>query len=260
MFATVVAGIDVAAKGRLDSPGMMVRWARAIASSWGFRFGTPAGNDFANLNISDWIGKALPFDDPVAIGEGVGHTCHLNACDYSGTLVSMTLTHGPLWFGGRWAIPASGVIMNAGIPVLAAAPPINSGGRLYAVTNMAPTVAHLRNGSAVAIGCPGARRIPTIIGIALVRHMLGGLTLQDAISAGRFHAEVLSRATVEKKRMSPTVLEAFSSGFLDVEDEGESLYYGPLTAICRGPSGELTFGLDDRLFKGASRELPCELG
>jgi gamma-glutamyltranspeptidase/glutathione hydrolase len=257
MFATVAAGMDLLKRGDLDSAEGAVQWAHSMASAWSFRLGTPGGNDFLDTTAAQWIRKALAFEDRVSVDESVGHTCHLNACDNSGTLVSATLTHGALWFGGRWAIPNSGVIMNAGMPVLTAAPPIENGTRLYAVTNMAPTIVRLCDGSAVAIGCPGARRIPTIIGLVLARHMSGDLPLQDAISAGRFHSETQSKATVETERTPPFVLEAFRSAFASVESENDDLYYGPLTAIRREPDGQLIFGLDDRSYKGFSQTVLC---
>ncbi|MBY0252376.1 MAG: gamma-glutamyltransferase [Methylobacterium organophilum] len=249
MFATVAAGWNLSTRGNIESPALAALWARKIAAAWAYRFGTRDGNRFHGVSPADWVERALSAGAATSpIGPG-GHTCHLNACGMDGTLAGITLTHGPHWFGGRWTIDRYGVVMNAGVPVLKAAPPILRDGRAYAVTNMAPTVARLADGSAVVVGCPGAQRIPTIIGLVLARH-LAGSPLQDAIAAGRFQATAPNKATVETGRVRPGTIEAFRAAFLDVEDEDTDLYYGPLTAIRREVDGHLIFGLDDRSHKG----------
>ena len=250
MFATVAAGAALAEAGDLGSPGAVLSWAQALASIWSYRFGALSGNDFRGVTPAEWIERALRFKSGSTIPDSTGHTCHLNTCDRHGTLVAVTLTHGPFWFGGRWAVPNSGVIMNAGMHLLTAAAPINIGERSYAVTHMCPTIAQLANGATLAIGCPGARRIPTIIGLVLARHLFGGLPLQEAVTRGRFHAETQSRATVEQDRWSSATVEALRSGFENVENEDPSLYYGPLTAIRCEADGRTSFGLDDRIWKG----------
>ena len=99
------------------------------------------------------------------------------------------------------------------------------------LSHMCPSIAQLADGASLAIGCPGARRIPTIIGLVLARHLFGGIPLQEAVARGRFHAETQLRATLEQARWSSEVLNALRSGFEVVEDEDPSLYYGPLTPI-----------------------------
>ena len=247
MFATVAAGAALAAAGDLASPEAVLSWAQSLAAIWSYRFGTPNGNDFGTTTLSQWTEAALRFKPAKALPESSGHTCHLNTCDRNGTLVALTLTHGQALFGGRWVVPNTGVILNAGMHLLTAANPIAANGRLYAVTNMSPSIAQLRNGASIALGCPGARRIPTAVGLVLARHLFGGLSLQDAVSRGRFHAETSVSATVEKDRWSAATMNAFRSGFEKVEDEGPR---GPLTAIRREASGEISFGLDDRTGKG----------
>lgn len=247
MFATVAAGEAVAQAGDLESPEAILSWAQALASMWSYRFGTPSGNDFRKITAARWTEQALRFKPAKTIPEGTGHTCHLNTCDGTGMLVAVTLTHGQFLFGGRWVVPNTGVIMNAGMHLLTAADPIASNGRFYAVTNMNPTVALLRNEASIAIGCPGARRIPTAVGLVLARHLFGGLPLQEAVSRGRFHAETSSLATIEKDRWSVATVEALRSEFGNVENEEPR---GPLTAIRRDTDGSLSFGLDDRVSQG----------
>lgn len=243
MFATVAAGAGIARAQPLDTPQAVVAWARALAASWSYRFGTVEGNAASADGIEAWLARALAFRQSVTAPPATGHTCHLNACDARGALVAMTLTHGPSWFGARWAVPETGVIMNAGGALLAAVPKL-VGPRAYGITNMAPTIARTPDGGRLAIGTPGGRRIPTIVGLALVRHLFGGLDLEQAIRRGRFHAESHDLITLEVGRWDDGV--AAAGPFRKVGAESGESYYGPCSAIARAADGALEIGLDDR--------------
>ncbi len=161
-------------------------------------------------------------------------------------LVAATLTHGKLWFGARWALPGTGIIMNYGGPSMCDPEPKIVGRRAYGVTNMCPTIVRLGDSAALAIGSPGARRIASIVGLAVARHLFGQVPLQEAILRGRFHAEDRGRVTLELDRLAPAVRAALASKFETVETERQADYYGPCTAIKRDRDGSLTLGLDDR--------------
>jgi gamma-glutamyltranspeptidase / glutathione hydrolase len=244
MFATLAAGAALAAD--MDSPAGIRLWAERIAAAWAYRFATPDGNSIRDDMIADWIARAAAFKPAMTAAPGVGHTCHLNTVDKNGMVVAATMTHGMLWFGARWALPDTGVIMNFGGPMVCTPEPKHVAHRVYGVTNMAPTIARLDDGAVVAIGSPGARRIATIIGLVLARHVFGGAPLQDAIMQGRFHAEARDRATLEIDRLTRSVRAALQESFQIVEPEWPPDYYGPCTAIQRDAQGELTLGLDDR--------------
>jgi gamma-glutamyltranspeptidase/glutathione hydrolase len=246
MFATLRAGADHLTRHGPEAPGLAADWARSMAALWGYRFGTAEGNAVAQDGVDDWIGRALAFTGRPDTGHATGHTCHLNAVDAAGMAVAVTLTHGPAWFGARWAVPGTGVIMNAGMHLLQQAPPRLHGGRAYAVTNMSPTVAHTGDGSVIAIGCPGARRIPSIVAMVLARHLFGGQSLGAAISAGRLHAESAARATIESARWAPEARHLLAAAFPAVETENPKDYYGPLSAIRWSRSQPVQAGLDDR--------------
>lgn len=245
LFAIVSAALKLAKKN-LELPSTMAMWAQAMASIWSYRLGAERGGDFDSASIADWVEQALAYRERPALSSDIGHTCHLNTCDGSGSLVAATLTHGPFWFGGRWAVPGTGIIMNSGMPLFASTPTIELQGRVYGVTNMAPTVVRSQNGTAIAIGCPGARRIPSIIGLALGKHLFGGLPIQRAVSEMRFHAETPIRVSVETNRANSELSDAFHNEFPQVENEDADSYYGPLTAIRRDTAGHIEFGLDDR--------------
>ena len=246
MFATVAAGQAIALDSDLETPASIRRWAERMAATWSYRFSTPRGNVIASDGIEDWIDRAATFKSWIATENVSGHTCHLNTSDKSGMLVAATLTHGKVWFGARWALPDTGVIMNCGGPAMCDPEPKIVGGRAYGITNMSPTIVRPDDGTAIAIGSPGARRIPSIVGLALVRHLFGQVPLQDAILRGRFHAEDRGRATFELDRLGPAVGAALGTAFQAVETEKPADYYGPCTAIRRDRDGALTLGLDDR--------------
>ena len=246
MFATVAAGAALAAEGDLDSPRSICRWAERMAAAWSYRFGAPGGNAIASDAIEEWIARATAYQPSAAAAAGCGHTCHLNVADSGGMLVAATLTHGKLWFGARWALPGTGVIMNYGGPMVCDPQPVIVARRAYGVTNMAPTIARLDDGAAVAVGSPGARRIASIVGLVLARHLFGGMPLQEAVLQGRFHAEARDRASLEPDRLPRAVTAALQATFQTVEAEKRANYYGPCTAIRHDESGMLTLGIDDR--------------
>ena len=255
MLATLAAAAAVAGDGGLDSPAGLVRLAERMAAAWQYRFAVPGGNAIGDGDLAAWVGNALshpPGGQP--LGPGVGHTCHLNVIDGE-TAAALTFTHGPRWFGGAWAPPGTGVLMNGGMQLFAWQDPVRRAGRNHALTYMSPTVAEAPDGALIAIGCPGARRIPSIIGLALARHCLGGWTLEEAVAGGRFHAECDSQASLEAARLDGETRAAFEARFESLAEEGSRDYYGPLTAIRRAPGGGLELALDNRETPGFGRLL-----
>jgi len=256
MFATVAACERVAGSHGLAGPSGMVGVAELMAATWQFRFATPDGNDFDGVAIADWVARALAH--PLAatrLAPAIGHTCHLNVMDAAGAAVALTFTHGPRWFGGAWAIPDSGVVMNGGMHLFNWQAPVAKFGRAYAVTNMAPALVEDAAAARIAIGCPGARRIPSIVGLALGRHLFGDVPLQAAVGAGRFHAEDARTVSVEAARLDRDVRASLAARFRQTVEESWRQYYGPLTAIRRQRDGRLSVALDDRETPGFGRVL-----
>lgn len=246
MFAAAAAGADLAETQDLETPETIRAWARRIAAAWSYRFGTEDGNAIDTDGLEAWVERALAYEPSLETAAGTGHTCHLNTADGDGTLVAVTLTHGPAWFGARWAVPGTGVVMNTGAHLLCDAKPRIVGERAYGVTNMTPTVARTKEGARIAAGCPGARRIPSIVALVLSRHLFAGAELQEAVARGRFHAESRKLATLEMTRFDSPVAEALREGFDEVGEETPGGYYGPFTAIRREADGRITLGVDDR--------------
>ena len=247
VFAFLTAARRLALQRSLEEPAALAELARCMAEIWQYRFGSPGGNDFTTIPIEPWIDAALDHRAPSeTLADATGHTAHLNAVDPQGMLAAVTLTHGPVWFGGRWALPGTGVVMNGGMNNFTRPNVVERNGRLFGVSNMAPTIAIDEHGGRIAIGCPGARRIPTNIALALARHAFAGCELQEAVSRGRLHAEDRGRASYEATRLDPQVERDLRARFADVVSENWENYFGPLTAVRHEVDGRVQTAIDDR--------------
>ena len=249
LFAMYTAASRIGERMPLSEGEAIAELANAMASAWQYCFAVSAANDFSSVDVAEWVDAALAYDGGTAAMPDVSHTAHLNAVDGEGTLVALTFTHGHAPFGGRWAIPGTGVIMNAGMHNFTASAAVKRRERWFGVSNMTPTLAVSDEGSRLALGCPGARRIPSNIAIALAWHRVAGYALQEAVSTGRVHAEDHAHVSCETRRLGGARVEALRRRFPSVEDESGERYYGPLTAIHYTPAG-IDLALDDRLFSG----------
>jgi gamma-glutamyltranspeptidase/glutathione hydrolase len=244
LFATYAAA-ERLGRVALSSDEGPAELASAMARIWQYRFS--GGNDFGLVELDRWIDGALAgTDQATPPAQQAAHTAHLNAADGNGLVAALSATHGHAWFGGRWAIPGSGVLMNAGMHGFTQGAMVRRRARLAAVSNMSPTIALGPEGDRVAVGCPGARRIPSNIALVLARHFIGGEALQRSVSAGRLHAEEPGRARYEAGRTSPALIEALRRRFAAVEPQPADDYYGPLSALRVGAGGAVEAALDDR--------------
>jgi gamma-glutamyltranspeptidase len=136
--------------------------------------------------------------------------------------------------------------MNGGMHNFTRPGLVHHKGRRFGVSNMTPTIADTSDGVRIALGCPGARRIPTNIALALARHCFGREPLQAAVSAGRIHTEEMSTVYFEEDRLGAAVGRALSGRFEFVKREENDNYFGPLTAIRYACSGSIEAAVDDR--------------
>ncbi|KAA1374630.1 gamma-glutamyltransferase [Aeromicrobium fastidiosum] len=160
---------------------------------------------------------ALVDRDHLAVLES-GSTAHVSATDSDGGACSVTVSSG---YSSGMIARGTGIWLNnclgeqelnaRGLHGLA------PGTRL--LSNMAPTVGHHVDGSALAIGSPGADRITTAIVQALAGFVNGGLGLQEAINHPRVHVHRAGRPDEVVK--TETEL---------------SMYYGGVAATLRRPS------------------------
>ena len=122
------------------------------------------------------------------VGEGAD-TTHVTACDREGNMVSTTQTLNGA-FGSHVTVPGTGMLMNNCMMLFDPRP----GGRQSVgpsrrpVSSNAPTFV-LREGKPVlALGAPGATRIPAAVLQAIVNVIDHGMPLQAAVEAPRCHA------------------------------------------------------------------------
>ena len=241
--------IHAAPLGLSGSGRVFALFAAAGRIAQGMPLASPAGlAELASAMASSWQGHP-------AVPE-TAHTAHLNAVDGEGMVAALTFTHGPSWFGGRWALPESGVIMNGGMQNFSRAAPLRRGSRWFGVSNMAPTTAVNAAGDRIALGCPGARRIASNIALVLARHFIAGESLQAAVSGGRMHAEGRDRVFWEEGRLGAETRAALQARFDRVEAESSDNYFGPLTALRIAASGEIEAAVDDRIWQGFMRKSP----
>jgi gamma-glutamyltranspeptidase / glutathione hydrolase len=252
-LANVYAAKTICERGDdLESPAGLTEMARRMAAVWQYRFATPKGNEIEEAGLVPWIEAALahpPGRTPLRTAVGpnaIGHTAHLNTLDHEGTAVSLTFTHGFLWFGGAWAVAGTGVIMNSGMLSFNWTKPVPQAGRNFAVCNISPVVGTDRAGNVLALGCPGGRRIPARLGLALARHYFAGKSPQAAVSSGRIHVEDGLLAKAEPKRLPAPVLDALRRAFPEVGSENTPGYNSPMSAIRLSAGGAVEIGLDDR--------------
>jgi gamma-glutamyltranspeptidase / glutathione hydrolase len=119
---------------------------------------------------------------------GSPNTTHISCVDKTGLTVSITASMG---YGSGIVIPGTGIPMGntLGEPELnpKGFHALKPGERL--ISSMCPTVVSSPDGDVIALGSPGASRIPTAIMQTLVNVMDFGLPLRVAVDAPRLHAE-----------------------------------------------------------------------
>ena len=225
--------------------------AAAVAAAR--RIGAPAlGSNAGLADLALEIGRIWERRLGKRAAPETAHTAHMNAADAGGRVAALTATHGPAWFGGRWAIPGSGVIMNAGMHNFSRGALVARGARRLGLSNMSPTIALDSRGHRLAIGCPGARRIPSNIALVLARHFVSGLSLHESVAAGRLHAEDTASVAYEEGRTEAALLRELSKRFASVQPLSWDDYFGPLTAIRASATGEVETAVDDRQAAGYS--------
>ena len=147
------------------------------------------------------MARATSSDD-VAPGLGLPkestETCHFSIIDDKGNAVSCTTT-----LNGAFgcATSVSGVLLNNEMDDFAAKVGVpNQFGLLQGVKNaiepgkrplssMTPTILLRDNKPVLALGSPGGPTIITSVASVLMRHLLDGMSLQEAIRAPRLHCQ-----------------------------------------------------------------------
>jgi gamma-glutamyltranspeptidase / glutathione hydrolase len=177
---------------------------------------------------------------------GSPHTTHLACVDSEGLAVSITASMG---YGSGLVVPGTGIPMNntLGEPELnprgfhALAP----GERL--ISNMSPTVVSSEEGSIIALGSPGASRIPTAILQTVINVLDFGKTLEEAVLAPRFHAEGDLFAYEAGARTAD--LDSYERV---LSYETPNMFFGGVNAVRRTSDGRFEAAADPRRSGGTA--------
>src|ERR687894_1137104 len=177
---------------------------------------------------------------------GSPHTTHLACVDSEGLAVSITASMG---YGSGLVVPGTGIPMNNTL----GEPELNPRGfhalvpgeRL--ISNMSPTVVSSEEGGNIALGSPGASRIPTAILQTVVNVLDFGMSLENAVLAPRFHAEGGLFAYEAGARTAD--LDRYERV---LTYEGPNMYFGGVNAVRRTPDGSFEAAADPRRSGGTA--------
>lgn len=179
-------------------------------------------------------------------GFGSPQTTHLSCIDADGLAVSITASMG---YGSGLVVPGTGIPLNNSLGEPELNPKgfhaLKPGERL--VSSMSPTVVSSAEGGIVALGSPGASRIPTAILQTLVNILDFGMTVEEAVLAPRFHAEGDLFAF---EAGSPTADPQRFGRVLPYEEP--NMYFGGVNAVRLTTEGDLEAAADPRRSGGVS--------
>jgi gamma-glutamyltranspeptidase/glutathione hydrolase len=177
---------------------------------------------------------------------GSPHTTHVSCVDAEGHVVSITATMG---YGSGLVIPGTGIPMNntLGEPELnpKGFHSLKPGERL--ISSMSPTIFSSEEGGLIALGSPGASRIPTAILQTLLNVLDFGMPLEAAVLAPRFHAE--GNLFAYEAGAPKDDLDRYEQVLVYEEP---SMYFGGVNAVRRTPEGSFEAAADPRRSGGVA--------
>ncbi|WP_131103568.1 gamma-glutamyltransferase family protein [Ornithinimicrobium sufpigmenti] len=230
------------------------------------RPGSPGGREpriAAQALVTEGAGAAdATSGEPTVRRDGAtrGDTCHVDVVDRWGMLVSATPSGG--WLQSSPFVPELGLALGSRLQMMwleqGLASSLVPGRRPR--TTLSPTLV-LRDGIPVlACGTPGGDQQDQWQSVFLLHHLVGGLSLQEAIDAAAFHTTSFPssfhpRASepgvmVAESRLGQDVLEELRARGHEVLDAGPwSL--GRLSAVARDPrTGVLSAAANPRGMQG----------
>jgi gamma-glutamyltranspeptidase/glutathione hydrolase len=256
-------GADVPLKTLL-SPAYAVERARLIGpdASTEFRPGSPDGRVpvLPSVAVSNDLGDATTGEPTVSSdGRTRGDTCHVDVIDRWGNVISATPSGG--WLQSSPTIPELGFCLGSRLQMFwleeGLASSLAPG--LRPRTTLTPTLV-LRDGQPVlACGSPGGDQQDQWQLLFLLRHLAGGLDLQEAIDAPAWHttsfpSSFYPRASepgglVMESRLGPAVRdELVRRGHVVTEADAWSL--GRLCAVRKEADGVLAAAANPRGMQG----------
>ncbi|WP_078392976.1 gamma-glutamyltransferase family protein [Shouchella patagoniensis] len=192
-------------------------------------------------NRKEAIFKSNRTNDTEAEEQDYSHTTHFVVVDASGMMVSTTNTIGNFFGTGEYV--EEGFFLNNALTNFSKS---ESSPNLYEPGKrprsfMAPTIL-ANEDEVIGIGSPGGRRIPAVLSQTLIRHVMLGESLQDAVDAPRFYMED-EELQMEASFSTGTYQELAQLGY-DVEINTFAMYFGGIQA--------LSYNKADRELDGAS--------
>ncbi len=178
---------------------LAMAWRMADRSvSW--ELGDPAFVDVPVAELTDpaanqALAASIPLDSVPAVDtsrparDPSGNTTHLTVVDADGMVVSMTNTLTNFWGSGQYV---DGFFLNDQLSRFSigrseANEP--AAGRRSVSWSLPAVVLDEDGRPVLALGSPGGRRIPLVLGQVLVRWAMHDQALQEAVDANRFHLE-----------------------------------------------------------------------
>jgi gamma-glutamyltranspeptidase/glutathione hydrolase len=273
--AAVLAEQRVAPAPDADPIGLDDRlvhwWIEALRRAFAERATHVGDPDFVDVPVATLIGAEWMARARVSIGEQAtpdvesslapsegSETTHLSVIDDAGNAVSLTTTLNSSW-GAR--VSAAGFVLNNELDDFALPGAANQFGlvgsdanyiaaRKRPLSTMTPTIVRQSDRSVVlVIGCPGGPRIvSSVIGV-LLRVLVFGQSLEDAVRAPRVHQQWRPSETDFEPGWSPRVLGGLERRGHALKRDVEP--WGSVQAIQIGRDGE-PVGISDPRRPGAA--------
>lgn len=176
-----------------------------------------------------------------------GDTCHMDVIDRHGNMVSATPSGG--WLSSSPVIPELGFALNTRLQITwldERSPNVLSPGK-RPCTTLSPSLAFRKGQPWMVFGTPGGDQQDQWQAAFLLRHVLHGMNLQEAIDAPAWHVEHFASSFWPRKtQLNRLVLEGRfdPSVIADLRERGHEVVVGPdwsegrLSACSRETDGQ----------------------
>lgn len=241
----IVSGYDLP-----SLPGS--EFARVVAGAMRFAL-RDREKEYGDEKLNESVASRLTTEEYAKLQRkkifGAPHTTHLSCVDDEGYAVSITASMG---YGSGLVVPGTGIPLGntLGEPELnpRGFHALKPGEKL--ISSMSPTIVSSEEGGIIALGSPGATRIPTAILQTIINVVDFGMPLESAVHAPRFHSEFRPEG----------VLFSYEAGArkddLDAYDrvlsyDSPDMYFGGVNAVRLTPEGAFEASADPRRSGGA---------
>ena len=244
-------------------------WIEAMRLSFADRAEHLGDSDFVDVPVKELLSREWLARRRIAIGESANpdvgpmpvpdtegtQTTHLSVVDRDGNAISLTTTINS-WFGSGILVAGGGFFLNnelddfaiqAGSPnqfglIGSIANAIEPGKR--PLSSMTPTIVRDDRGTVLMVlGSPGGPKIITAVAQVLLRTLVLGQPLEDAVAAPRLHQQWAPSRTLFESGWDADLLSALGTNRGHVVELSE-LQFGSVQAIVVEPNGRV-LGVSD---------------